>query len=44
LTGKETFSINIREGNLNVHELVDVTTNGGKSFKAKVRLDTEVEI
>jgi aconitate hydratase len=44
LTGKEQFSINIREGNLKVHEQLTVTTNTGKSFNVKVRLDTDVEI
>ena len=44
LTGKEGFSIDIREGNLNVHEKIKVTTNTGKSFEVKVRLDTDVEI
>jgi aconitate hydratase len=44
LTGKEQFNIDIREGNLQVHEELNVTTNTGKSFKVKVRLDTDVEI
>jgi aconitate hydratase len=44
LTGKEAFNINIREGNLHVHEHITVTTNTGKTFQAKVRLDTDVEI
>jgi len=44
LTGKETFNIDIREGNLQVHEQIKVTTSTGKTFEAKVRLDTDVEI
>ena len=44
MTGKEAFNIDIREGNLQVHEKLKVTTNTGKSFEAKVRLDTDVEV
>jgi len=44
LTGKESFSIDIRAGNLQVHEHIKVTTNTGKAFEVKVRLDTDVEI
>ena len=44
MTGKEQFNIDIREGNLQVNEQLTVTTNTGKSFNVKVRLDTDVEI
>jgi aconitate hydratase len=44
LTGKEQFNIDIREGNLQVSEELTVSTNTGKSFKVKVRLDTDVEV
>ena len=44
LTGKEQFTIDIREGDLKVHENIKVTASNGKSFQAKVRLDTDVEI
>jgi aconitate hydratase len=44
LTGKEQFNINIREGSLQVNEQLAVTTNTGKTFNVKVRLDTDVEI
>lgn len=44
LTGKETFNIDIKEGNLQVNQMIKVTTNTGKSFEVKVRLDTDVEI
>lgn len=44
LTGKESFNIDLKNGNLSVNEIITVTTNTGKSFPAKVRLDTDVEI
>ena len=44
LSGKETFNIDIREGDLKVHEKIKVTASSGKSFEVKVRLDTDVEI
>ncbi len=44
LTRKETFNIDIREGDLQVNEKLKVTTNTGKTFDVKVRLDTDVEI
>lgn len=44
MSGKESFSLDIKEGNLQVHETLKVTTNTGKSFDVKVRLDTDVEI
>jgi len=44
LTGKETFDIPTNGGKLKVGEIVDVTTNTGKIFQAKVRIDTEPEL
>ena len=44
LTGKETFTIDLRKGDLKVGEILEIKTNDGKSFKAKLRLDTEVEL
>lgn len=44
LTGKEQFSINLAAGNLKVHQDVEVRLSSGKSFIAKARLDTPVEI
>jgi hypothetical protein len=32
LTGRETFNIDIRGGNLSVQEKIKVTTNTGKKF------------
>lgn len=43
LTGKEQFTINITK-DIKVHDQIEVTTSTGKSFKAKLRLDTDVEI
>ena len=44
LTGNEQFNIKLNGGNLKVNELLDVTTNCGKSFKVLCRLDTDVEV
>jgi len=44
LTGKETFSMVLRKGDLKVNEELEVKVSGDKTFKAKVRLDTEVEL
>ena len=44
LTGKEQYTINIDPNDLKVNQEISVTTNDGKSFKAKSRLDTDVEI
>ena len=44
LTGKERFSIKLNGGNLNVGQSITVTTETGKSFAVKARLDTQVEI
>ena len=46
LTGKEQFSIDLTSSPLAVGAIVDVIVTGGviASFKAKLRLDTEVEI
>jgi aconitate hydratase len=44
LNGTERFSIKLNGGDLKVNELVTVTTNTGKTFKAKSRIDTEIEV
>jgi len=44
LTGKEQFTFDVDVHNLSVNQDVTVNTNTGKSFTAKLRLDTEVEI
>jgi len=44
LTGKETFSIELKKGELKVGEEIEVKVSSGKNFKAKVRLDTGVEL
>jgi len=44
LDGHEQFTIKLNEGNLNVNELLTVTTNTGKSFQVTCRLDTALEV
>jgi aconitate hydratase len=44
LTGKETFSIDLNHGNLNVGQTLTVHASTGKSFEVTVRLDTAVEL
>ena len=44
LTGKEQFNIDTQGGNLKVGDSITVSTSNGKSFQAKIRLDTEVEV
>jgi len=44
LTGKEQFSIDLRKGELKVGEELEVKVSTGKNFKAKIRLDTAVEL
>jgi aconitate hydratase len=44
LTGKEQYSIDFKEGNLKVGQDIEVATNTGKKFTAKVRIDTEPEL
>ncbi len=44
LTGSEQFSIKLNGGNLKVNEVVSVTTSTGKTFQAKSRIDTEIEV
>lgn len=44
LTGREQFNINLNNGKLNVNDEIEVTTNEGKTFKVKSRLDTDIEI
>ena len=44
LNGTEQFSIKLNNGDLKVNETVNVTTSTGKTFKAKSRIDTEIEV
>jgi len=44
LTGKEQFSIDLNQGNLQVGQDIKVTTECGKSFTVTCRLDTEPEV
>lgn len=44
LTGKEKFNIPLKGGNLKVNEIMTVTTDSGKSFKVRSRIDTDVEV
>lgn len=43
LSGKEVFNINLTQ-ELQIGQIIDVTTQCGKSFKVKARIDTEPEI
>lgn len=43
LNGKETFSIHLTE-KLSIGQIIDITTDTGKKFKVKARVDTEPEI
>ena len=44
LDGTEQFTIKITEDPLSVNQLINVTTNTGKSFQVTSRLDTLLEI
>lgn len=44
LTGKETFNIPLNNGNVKVNETITVTTNTGKKFQVRSRIDTDVEV
>jgi len=44
LNGKEQFSIPMQGGDLQVGQMVQVTSSSGKKFEAVCRLDTPVEI
>lgn len=44
LDGNETFNIDLKGGNLNVGQDIEVTTNTGKKFNVICRLDTEPEV
>lgn len=44
LKGNETFSIELKGGQLGVNEETEVKVSNGKTFVVKNRLDTEVEI
>jgi aconitate hydratase len=43
LTGKEQFNIHLTE-KLSLGQIVEVSTDSGKKFKVKARIDTEPEI
>jgi aconitate hydratase len=43
LTGKEKFSFHIGD-KISIGQIIQVTTDTGKSFKCKARIDTEPEI
>ena len=43
LTGKEVFNINLTK-ELQIGQIIEVTTACGKSFNVKARIDTEHEI
>ena len=43
LTGKEKFNFHIGD-RISIGQIIDVTTDTGKSFKVKARIDTEPEI
>lgn len=43
LTGKEQFNINLPE-QLTIGQKIEVTTDNGKKFTVKARIDTEPEI
>ena len=44
LNGKEQYSIVLHGGDLKVNQEIEVKVNSGKTFKAIVRLDTDVEV
>lgn len=44
LTGHETFNIDLAGGDLKVGQEMQVSTNTGKTFTVKCRLDTEPEV
>jgi aconitate hydratase len=43
LTGKEQFTIHLPE-KLSIGQIVEVSTDSGKKFTVKARIDTEPEI
>ncbi len=43
LTGKESYTIHLPE-NISIGQTVEVSTDTGKKFKVKARIDTEPEI
>ena len=43
LTGKEKFSFNIGE-KISIGQIIEVSTDTGKKFKCKTRIDTEPEV
>ncbi len=44
LSGKETFDIDLKDGNFKCGEIINVKTNTGKNFQVKLRIDTDIEI
>lgn len=43
LTGNEVFNINLPQ-KLSIGQIIEVSTDTGKNFKVKARIDTEPEI
>lgn len=44
LTGLEDYSIDLEGGKLKVGQMVQVQVSGGKTFQARARLDTDLEL
>jgi len=44
LKERDTYSLNLSQGDLKVGQEIDVTASSGKKFKAKVRIDTNPEL
>jgi len=44
LNGKERFTLKLNGGDLKVSQDLEVVTDNGKKFTAKVRLDTDPEV
>lgn len=44
LTGKEQFTFDFDPEKVSVNQWITVKTNTGKEFKAKLRIDTDVEV
>lgn len=44
LTGKEQFTIDLKQGNLKTREIISVQTNTGLKFDVITRLDTPIEV
>ncbi len=44
LDGHETFNLKLNNGDLKVGQEIEVSTNSGKKFNVKVRIDTDPEL